>query len=83
MSDSHTGFDSRTFTGGALTGAGFVAAGMVGALQAAANANERAWADWDRVRLEAALTLSELLKNHAIERAETAETELMSSSVSQ
>ena len=46
------------------------------ALHAAAQLDERRWQAWDREELEAALDLSEALREHAVARAEQAEGEL-------
>lgn len=64
MSDSHTNFDSGTFTAGALTGAGLLAGALVAGLQAILQANREACARWTRGQLEKAYNLSELLRWH-------------------
>ncbi|MCS3893438.1 hypothetical protein M2171_002571 [Bradyrhizobium japonicum USDA 38] len=74
--DSHTNFNSGAFTAGAATGALAVAGAMVASLQAAANANATQWARYERDQLERFLDLSELLREHAVRRAEAAEGEL-------
>lgn len=74
---SHTNFDPRTFTAGAVGGSLTLAGAFVGAVQAAAElANENQWARYDRSQLEKILNVSELLRGHAVRRAARAEAEL-------
>jgi len=60
--DSHTGFNSTTFTMGALSGAGLVAGAFVGTLQALVQANREACARWTHNELKEAFNVSELLR---------------------
>lgn len=74
---SHTNFNPSAFTAGAVGGSLTVAGAFVGAVQRAAElsfANQ--WARYDRGQVEKFLNLSELLREHAVRRAEAAEEEL-------
>ncbi|OSJ32548.1 hypothetical protein BSZ19_18530 [Bradyrhizobium japonicum] len=74
---SHTNFNTGQFTAGAVSGSLAVAGAFVGAVQAAAQLNTaNAWARYDRNQIEKFLNLSELLREHAVRRAEAAEEEL-------
>ncbi|WP_340672368.1 hypothetical protein [Bradyrhizobium ottawaense] len=74
---SHTNFNPSTFTAGALGGSLTVAGAFVGAVQAAAELNTaNQWARYSRDQVEKFLNVSELLREHAVRRAERAEAEL-------
>lgn len=70
--DSHTAYPAH-FGPCAFAGACTLAAALTAGMQAAAQSNANAWADWNRDQLEKGLTLSELLREKAIQRAEAAE----------
>jgi hypothetical protein len=76
MSDSHTAFHAPSFTGAAIGGAMTIAGALVSGIQNTARANACAWANYNREQLEKTLDLSEALREHAVRRAEKAETEL-------
>ncbi|MCS3727292.1 hypothetical protein [Bradyrhizobium betae] len=73
--DSHTAYPAN-FGSCAFAGACTLAAALTAGMQAAAQRNANAWANWNRDQLEKALNLSEALRERAIERAEAAEAEL-------
>lgn len=64
--DSHTGFDAGSFTAGALTGAGLLAAAVGGAVSRAAQLNAERWDGWNRNQLVTAVNLSEAVKNDVL-----------------
>ncbi|PDT88775.1 hypothetical protein CO669_18615 [Bradyrhizobium sp. Y36] len=75
--DSHTNFNGGAFNACAACGALSLAGAFVGALQAAAERNTaNQWAHYNRDQVEKFLNFSELLREHAVRRAERAEAEL-------
>ncbi|TWI70529.1 hypothetical protein QIH77_03260 [Bradyrhizobium diazoefficiens] len=74
---NHTNFNPSTFTAGAVGGSLTLAGAFIGAVQAAAELNTaNQWARYDRGQLQKILNVSELLREHAVRRAERAEAEL-------
>ncbi|MDA9411879.1 hypothetical protein [Bradyrhizobium sp. CCBAU 45384] len=74
---SHTNFNPSTFTAGAVGGSLTLAGAFVGAVQSAAERNTaNQWARYNRDQVEKFLNVSELLREHAVRRAERAEAEL-------
>jgi hypothetical protein len=65
MSDSHTAFNSSSFSAGAVGGALTVAGAMVSGLQAVVQANREACARWDRDQLAAAYCYTDLMLHRA------------------
>lgn len=60
--DSHTNFNSRAFTAGAVTGSLALAGAFVGTLQALVQVNREACARWTHNELKEAFNVSELLR---------------------